>query len=228
MSAPQKAAPRTGAAPRPRRPFLWTAAALALVLVAGAGLFLILHSAGGSSPAPRAAAARTLPAPKVTSDPLTSDPSLATAAPAVVPKTVLADVPGLPKALPPVGLGQASTFANDTSVRLVSIKAVTAQAHMAGQISGPALAVTVQVTNSGSAPIALDTVSVNVYSGAAGTPAVRMQDHATQPLRGSLAAGKSLSATYVFSVPTADRSAVTVAVAYGAGGGTAIFSGAVS
>jgi hypothetical protein len=130
----------------------------------------------------------------------------------------------------PVGLGAPSQFGNGVSVRLVSVTEVTARASGPGEISGPALAVTVQVTDAGPAAVSLDALAVNVYGGAMGSPASRMRDGATQPLHGSLAPGHSEIATYVFAVPRAQRDQVTVTVALGAGPGshTAVFSGAVA
>jgi hypothetical protein len=202
--------------------------ALAVFLLAGVGLWLGLP--GGSSGTPAPAAARTAPAPRVSDDPVASDPSLATAAPTRVPAAVVADVPQLPAHLPPVGLGQISDYGNGVNARLVSVTPVQATAQRRGELSGPALAVDIELTNTGSSSVALDAVGVEAYSGQAATPAVRMVDGATQPLHGTLEAGTSMTATYVFSVPTSAQDRFTVTVSFGTGrdAATAVFSGSVS
>jgi hypothetical protein len=212
----------------------WIAAPLALLVAVGVVLLVVLHGTGGSGgPSSDAAAttpAQTAAAPSVSADPAPSDPSLGTTTPVNVPATVLADAPGLPTNLSPVALGSTSDYGNGVTARLVSVTAVTADAEQAGEISGPALAVAVELTNGTADPVSLDSAVVNAYSGADGTPAIRMHDGATQPLHGELAAGASMTATYVFSVPLAQRDSVTVTVAYGAGPGssTAVFSGPVA
>ena len=203
---------------------LFLVGGLVVLLLAGGGLWLGLH--GGSS-TPAAAAERFAPDPTVSDDPVASDPSLSTAAPTRVPAVVVADNPQLPAHLAPVGLGQVSDYGNGVDARLVSVKPVTATAKRPGELSGPALAVSVELTNGGSSDVALDSVAVNAYSGQFATPAVRMLDGATQPLRGTLAAGTSMTATYVFAVPVTDRDRFTVTVSFGSGrdAATAVFSG---
>lgn len=228
------AAPSRPSARRARgRRMLLLVATLALVLVAGAAAWLVLQPSGGT-PRPSAAstsasaqAPRTAPAPEISDHPAGSDPALGTATPPTVPATVLAAARGLPANLPPVGLGQEADFGNRVSARLLSVTKISAKASRPGQRSGPALAVTVQVTNGRATPISLDTVGVNLYVGADGAPGSRLYDYATAPLRGALPPGHSESATYVFSVPTAEPDGVTVTVAYGAADGTAVFSGTV-
>jgi hypothetical protein len=202
---------RTGA--RKRRGLI--AGALALIVVAGAAAWLLVDGAGpreGGSAAPAVPSA--IP--------------LATAAPTDVPQTVLVDAPQLPPNLPPVALAEPSTYGNGVDARLVSIEAFDARAQGPGEVSGPALAVTVELTNAGTDPVSLATVAVNLYFGRDGTPAVRVTDRTGTPLRGELAAGKSARATYAFTVPAEQRDIVAVAVSYLDGSGTAVFSGAVS
>jgi hypothetical protein len=145
-----------------------------------------------------------------------------------VPQKVLADMPQMPPNLAPVALSQPSTYSNGVSARLVSVGAFNSQAHTPREISGPALAVTVELRNDGHAAVALDTVGVNLYYGVDGTPAVRIRDGSNAPMHGVLAPGASAKATYSFSVPANGRDVVAVAVSFAAGRGTAIFSGSVS
>jgi hypothetical protein len=207
---------------------LLAAGVLAVVLLGGAGLWVGLHRA--STDAPATAATHLAPEPQISDEPAPSNPSLATTAPSQVPAAVLADDPQLPANMPAVGLGQASDYANGVSARLVSITSTDATARGRGEISGPALAVAVELTNGGSSPVTLDAIGVNAYSGPDGAPAARMLDGATQPLQGTLEAGRSMTAVYVFAVPTAQRDSLTVTVSQGAGrdATTAVFSGSAS
>jgi hypothetical protein len=199
---------------------------LAVVLLGAAGLWMRLHSSSAPA-ATSTTAAQLAPEPQVSDQSAPDNPSLGTAAPSQVPASVLAAAPQLPANLPPVGLGQASDYANGVTARLVSITPMNATARGRGEISGPALAVAVELTNGGSSPVTLDAIGVNAYSGSDGAPAVPMLDGATQPLHGTLDAGRSMTATYVFAVPTAQRTDLTVTVSQGAGreATTAVFSG---
>jgi hypothetical protein len=149
-------------------------------------------------------------------------------APTDVPQTVLADVPGKPQALDPVALDQSVDFSDGVGARLVDIKAITAEAHGAGEVSGPALAVVVELTNTSGVAVSLDTVAVGVYLGSDGAPARRLQADSGMPFSGTLAAGASAQAVYAFSVPADRRDLVTVTVGHTPETGTAVFAGSVA
>lgn len=206
----------------------WLVAALALFVAAGMAVWLVAGASGGgrsvdrSAATPATSAPSTSPSAPVTQVPLPEKP------PAQVPQTILADAPQLPRNLAPVALSQASTYSNGVSARVVSIGAFVAKARRPGEISGPALAITVEVTNAGSDSVSLDSLAVNAYYSAAGSPATRVGDGAGTPLRGQLAVGKSARATYAFTVPADQRHLVVVAVSYRDGAATALFSGDLS
>ena len=204
----------------------WLIAALVLFVAAGVAVWLVQGGSGDERSAALTAAAPTTAGPSP-SAPVT-EIALPTDAPVHVPQTVLADAPQLPANLAPVALAQTSAYSNGVSARLVTIGTFDSEAHTPGELSGPALAVTVELTNDGDAAVAVDTVGVNLYYGAEGTPAVRLRDGSTTPMRGRLAPGDSVTATYSFSVPADGRDVVTVAVSFAAGDGTALFSGPVS
>jgi hypothetical protein len=218
--APEGATPR-----RPRRRTLLASLLVALVL-AGAGGWLVLRP--GSDAGPTAAAAMETPLPPAGSyGESVLDPST-TAEPTDVPEVVLADVPGLPEALPPVALGGSTTYSDGVAARLVDVKAVTAAARLPGETAGPALAVIVELTNTTAEGVSLDTVAVNLYVGTEGVRAARVQADSGAPFSGTLAAGASAQAIYAFSVPEDQRNAVTVTVGHSPEAGTAVFSGAVA
>jgi hypothetical protein len=198
-------------------------AVLAIAVVAG---WLALRP-GGDEPSTSTATPTTTSAP----EPGTYGTSVlptTSAAPSDVPGTVLADVPGKPQALAPVALGQPAVYSDGVSARLVDIKAITGEAHGIGETSGAALAIVVELTNTSGAPISLDTVAVNVYTGADGAPAARLQGDSGAPFSGSLGAGESAQAVYAFTVPEDRRGVVTVTVGVTPEAGTAVFSGTVA
>jgi hypothetical protein len=215
--------------PRPSRRRIVLAAVLAVLVLAGVAGWLVLRPAeDAASPAaaPTTAPAST-PAPGSYGTSVLV-PSAGSAAPADVPATVLADVPGRPKALSPVPLDQPTDYGDGVGARLVDIKAVTAQAHGAGETSGPALAVIIELTNTTGEAMSLDTVAVNMYLGADGSPAARIQSESGAPFSGSLEAGATAQAVYAFTVPVDRRDHVTVTVGRTPESGTAVFSGAVA
>jgi Domain of unknown function (DUF4352) len=220
MSAPAPGTPARGARRR-----LLVAAVLALLVLAGAATWFTTRS-GTDAAAPATASAvpvgtRPAPAPK-------TDVPLPSATPTAVPSTVLAAAPGLPAKLPPVALDAASDYGDGVRAHLVGLQTFTAAAQGVGEVAGPALAVTVEITNDGAQALSLDSVAVNLYRGAAGVPASRVLAESASTFSGPLAPGASARAVYAFSVPEADRDVVTVTVGYSAGTATAVFSGPVA
>ncbi|MGY1601002.1 hypothetical protein [Geodermatophilus sp. SYSU D00815] len=219
MSAPTAPA-RSG-----RRRVLLAGLAAVVVLAALAGWLVLRPSADGGS-ATAAPATTTLPAPGSYGTSVLDES--ATAAPDDVPGAVLATVPGRPEALAPVPLAEPVEYGDGLSARLVDIKAITAEARGVGETSGPALVVIVELTNTAEAPVALDTVAVNMFLGADGAPAARLVGDSGAPFSGSLEPGASAQAVYAFTVPVDRRDVVTVTVGVTPDAGTAVFSGSVA
>jgi hypothetical protein len=76
--------------------------------------------------------------------------------------------------------------------------------------------------------MSIDTVAVNMYLGADGGPAARVQNESGAPFSGSLAPGATAQAVYAFTVPVDRRDLVTVTVGRTPESGTAVFSGSVA
>jgi hypothetical protein len=95
-------------------------------------------------------------------------------------------------------------------------------------VNGPALRVTVRIENGTDQPIELDGVATNLSYGADRTPASPLADDSERPFSGTLAAGASADAVYVFSVPADARDTVTVEVGYTAGAPLLQFTGPVA
>lgn len=111
----------------------------------------------------------------------------------------------------PVKIDKPSTTGTGLTVELGRIRAIEAKAQIPGEVAGPALAVTVDVTNTGDKAADLSTVVVTLFDSDE-APGGEMTADPAKPLKGSLAAGKSTSGVYVFTVPKKKRSPITVTV----------------
>ncbi|WP_431245701.1 hypothetical protein [Leifsonia xyli] len=107
---------------------------------------------------------------------------------------------------------------------VVSVESYTATAKRAGEVSGPAVKVTLRLTNGTGGAFPLSTATVNAYYGSAATPAAPVAgDPAAKPFTASLAPGASATAVYVFSVPADEDGAVTVTLSDQAGAKLVVF-----
>jgi hypothetical protein len=97
---------------------------------------------------------------------------------------------------------------------LISVKAIEATARLPGEITGPALALTIEVSNTGIRPADLGAVVVNVLDSDE-APGAEMTAAPAQPLTGRLAPKKTARGVYVFRVPMDKRRPVTVTVSIG-------------
>ncbi len=113
----------------------------------------------------------------------------------------------------PVATNQTATFGNSVSAHISALKHINAVAHGIGEVSGPAVAVTFVIKNGTSHAIDVGSVSVNLQD-AAGTPANSMSGSPAKPFAGKLAAGKSSSGTYVFSLPKGHPNPITISLSY--------------
>jgi hypothetical protein len=208
--------------PTPRRPRrrLLAVAVLAVLVLAGVGGWLLIRSHGAAP----AAASTPSGDPIVPRDTGHAVP-LPSTAPSDVPSAVVTDAPGLLPAAQPVALADTSQVGDGIRARLVEIRAVDAHARIPGEVSGPALRVTVELTNTSGSPVSVDGVAVNIYTGADGTPAAPVTEQDGTPLHGPLAPGASAQGAYAFTVPVDQRDLVTVTVAVAPQAGTAVFSG---
>lgn len=131
-----------------------------------------------------------------------------------------------PGTLAPVALDRPVDFGNGVTVRLSSIQPVEAEAKIPGETSGPAVRITVSITNGSDAPVDLGNVSV-VLTGAGGTPTATVTNPDIPPLSGSVAPGASASGTYTFTIPAANRDDTVLTVKYAAAVPTAAFTGSL-
>jgi hypothetical protein len=198
-----------------------------LVLAALVALVLVLGTRGGEEPDVDAAAQPTptssprdepsLDGPEIPAPPVESDPA---------GQPVAADE--RPPNLPAVALDAPAATGDGVTGSLVSITAIDGTGVGRGNVAGPALRVTVRLTNGTAEAVPLDGVAVELTHGADDVPASPLNDPSRSPFGGTLEPGATAEAVYVFGIPADDRQDVSVAVGYRAGAPFMVFSGATA
>lgn len=125
---------------------------------------------------------------------------------------------------PPVALEESSKPLSGVLVTLPSIKAIQAKGRGPGEVSGPALAVTVRVRNDRSTAVDLGNAVVNLTA-ADGSPGSMMTGPPADPLPARVGSGKAATGVYVFAVPVDQRDPIVVEASIGADIPTAVFRG---
>lgn len=205
-----------------RRRRLALTAALAAVLAALITLGVVLGGDDEATSAPSAATATPTEAPTATTAP-TVVPQL----PTPEPTGPTEDVDEAPPTLPEVPL-DAEGAVGDVVVRLPAIEAIEGTAVGPGNITGPALRVTVRVENGTAEPVALGGVAVNLAYGPDRTPASPLDDPSRRPFATMVEPGESAEGVYVFTVPADQRDRVAIEVGYEAGAPLLLFTGPVA
>ena len=186
-------------------------------------------SASGSSSASSSKTSPSASKPAAgakTSSASSAAPTAATGAsqPGSIHSTVAArDIP----TASPVSLASTANFGNKVSAKIVSSKPINATAHGSGEISGPAAQLTISVTNGTMKAISLANVTVNLTD-AKGNPANTVSDPSMKPFSGSLAAGKSATAVYVFTLAKNHPNPVTISLSYTTEAPVVLFTGPVT
>jgi hypothetical protein len=204
----------------------WAVGAVALIVLCAIALAMSL---GGDQKAPSAAAASTTPGTgsPATTSPAESSPS-AGAAPTAAGPTVAVPADLVPPSLAPVGLQDRSTGEDGVAASITTLEAIQGEGRGPGNISGPALRVTVRIDNGTGAPVSLDGVGVELSYGADLTPASPLNDSSAAPFHGTVDQGGSATGVYVFSVPENARDSVTISVGYRAGTPYLVFRGSAA
>lgn len=98
------------------------------------------------------------------------------------------------------------------AVEVVKLESVEGEATGFGEVAGPAVRVTVTVTNNTSTPVPLDGALVNLYYGADKAPAGEMSGPGADPLSGMVEPGATATGVNVFGVPRDARDKIIVEV----------------
>lgn len=220
MSSPDTPRPRPG-----RRVVLLAGAGLVALLVLVGVLVATAGDDDGSS-APAASGASSS-ASAGTSAPVT--PSVVpTNPPTPEPSGPTSDAASGPSSLAPVGLDDEAEVGDGVRGRLVSVEAIQGDGDGVGAIDGPALRVTVELTNDTGSDVSTGAVAVELYTGEDLVPASPLNDPSEFPFQGVLAPGEQATGVYVFTVAEDDRTDVTVQVGYQAGAPYLVFRGDAS
>lgn len=194
-------------------------ALLALIVVAG--VILVWATSGDDDPPSEEANSGV----ETSSGPTASSSAGPSSDPAVTPPVETAA--GEPIELEPVPLDETAPFGDQVSAELVDLAPVRAEGEGAGEISGPALRVTVRLLNDTGASLSLDAVTVSLYFGQDRTPAPPIAD-GTVPFVGTLEPGATAEGVYTFTIGEDDRDDVSVTVSHTPGSSIVVFSGPVT
>ena len=204
-----------------------TAVAAVLGLLA-AVLVVLALTTGGSDDEPAGAAGATPSATSAAPSAAPTTVALAPAADTPAPTGPTTDADEPPASLAPVPLDQPAAVGDGVTARVVSLDAVDATGVGPGNVTGPALRVTVAMTNGTAGALPLGGVAVDLASGPELVPASPVNDPSAAPFSGTVAAGGTAQGVYVFSIAAADRADVTLSVGYEAGAPVLVFTGAAS
>jgi hypothetical protein len=215
-------------------------AAVIAVLVVVAILVVVRLASGGTSSSPSSVASGSpsatatspaTPAPSVSaSGPSTSaTPSPAATTPASpAPSATTPETPKVLQTHKPVPIKTPAPFGDGVTAAIVSVVPVQSVAKGPGEISGPAIKVTISLKNGTKGAISVNQVTVNVSYGKQASPASNIQgDPSNKPFSGTVAVGASAAGTYIFDIPTNERSNVSISVSYAALSPIVVFTGAV-
>jgi hypothetical protein len=193
-----------------------TGRATGLIVGALTSALLVSGCSGGSGEA-----AATSPSPAVTgttgtsSPPASSPPAASPAGPALsAQRTTTPSLTPVPskarRTLAPVAPSKTVAVGGIARTVLLGSRSVTVKGQGPGELSGPGLALTLQVTNGSSRPLDLDAVTVS--AGVRGEEASSSDGAPANAFRGRLAAGAKAQGVYVFVLPAGARGPVGVVV----------------
>ena len=125
----------------------------------------------------------------------------------------------------PVALDGTGDFGTGVTLRITAIEAVAGVGQGPGEVSGPALRLTLEAHNDSAEPVSLEGMVVDLVYGPAETPAMSLSEPGGAPFEGELAPGAAADATYVFGVPEKDRGRIRVSASYTGSAPTVPFQG---
>lgn len=199
------------------RAWVWTVAALAvLAVVVG-----VLLARGGAQPEQTASspAAPTLePSPSRSSVPPVTLPS-------ITPSRQTDSGAGERPELAPAAPRDSVEGEDGVRVAITKIEQVQAEAVQPGETAGPALRVTVTITNAGNGRLDTSRVVVNGYYGAERTPAGTAVQPGGVPFAGDLETGQTTYGVYLFTIPADQQSNAMVTVDYRVSEAVVVFEG---
>jgi hypothetical protein len=152
------------------------------------------------------------PAAGPSAEPTAPSPVLVTAGSPPPPGGTGEPVVGI-TTLPPVPAGQPAPFGNGLVANVTHVDELMLEARGPGEVAGPGVGVTVELTNESADPVDLDGVVVNAYYGA-GIPASASDTAPAAAATGALPPGETRRGVYVFQIPHDDAASLVVEVNY--------------
>ncbi|MCC6497595.1 MAG: hypothetical protein IT193_15185 [Propionibacteriaceae bacterium] len=204
----------------PRGTRRWWLIGLAVIVVA-AVVWAVVAGVPGGSPAPGPVPSATPTAGQFTTpvpEPSVASPT-ATGTPTVEPTRKPSSVE--------TGLDDDVETSPGVTASIERIEAVSGEARGPGEIAGPALRVTIKLTNGSDKAVRTELGLINVYYGKDRTPAGTLSGPGVTPFPAEIPAGGSGSGTSVFNVPTGQRGQIEVEFSYSTDVPVVLFSGAV-
>lgn len=120
-----------------------------------------------------------------------------------------------PPMVPPVSIKEEADFGDGVTATVVKLAAVDAEAAGAGEIGGPAVAVTIALRNGTSKTLPLGAVNVQMVYGSEQTPATPVDgDPQAKDFTGSLDPKDRQKGVYLFTIPPDERDEVTITVSH--------------
>jgi hypothetical protein len=200
---------------------VWVGAILAIALIVAGVVWAIANF----RPAGEAAA----PAPTASSTGEANDPGpTPTPQPTVfaTPKPGATTPQDKPQEPVEVSLDETAESVDDVSIDVTKLEAVTAGGSLPGEPSGPAIAVSVRITNNGKDAVDTSGSNVNLtYGGDARLPAVGLSGDTTSVWPASVKPGDDATAVFLFSVPDVPKGDIRVIVDLLASAPDVVFSG---
>lgn len=167
-----------------RRRIIWAAIVVVALLAVGV-TWGVLATASSREPANAGPTQSVPPTPTVWPTPT------AGATETVVPTAPPSEVP----------IDEPAEVGGSVIAEVTSVERFTSTGGTPGELGGPALRITVKVTNNGSSPADLSGASVTTAFGKDAVPGSELGGDGTSTLPASIQPGKSASATYAFVIP---------------------------
>ncbi len=211
------------AAGRRRRTWWWIAGAALL----SAAVVIVVMNGGGSAPGTAEAGRPSGASPVVTTGATTDGATAAPADGATEPSPTGSSVPEAPTTAATLSLDGEGALEQSVTAHVVTVESVQGEAIQPGEVGGPALRVTVEISNETADVLDLRSAVVNLYYGSDATPAAPLGAPGSEPFPLSADAGASVSTRLVFAVPDDEaRDRIRVEVDLARGGTVLVFEGA--
>lgn len=129
--------------------------------------------------------------------------------------------------LPSVPLTATADVGQGLTLRIARVERVEGVARGVGEIAGPALRLTLELTNASDDEVSVDSAVVDLLAGQARTPAATLTGPGARTFEGDVAPGTSETGVYVFGLAPEERERVRVSVSYQSGAPVAVFTGSL-